>query len=204
MFYHKDNYYIAKCVDEVNGCNFDISIYDGDISQLEKVINMYAEDIEEDKQQIIIDKMNSVFKYVTSETYSSVFKEHIERYNGTSDIYKDVVDRYDLIHNNDKQLLAIEKKNRDIVNLKEDAIALLDEYKKSGNRQILIALVDMYKRDLIPAIEHLRNLKYAHMFVEIIDYDPPVSKLVQHSVSIHSRVFTYGEEPKVMKFVTNV
>jgi len=65
-------------------------------------------------------------------------------------------------------------------------------------------LVEMYKRDLIPAIEHLRNLKYAHMFVEIIDSDPPVSKLVQYSVPIHSRDFTYGEEPKVMKFITNL
>jgi len=203
-FYHKDNYYIAKCGDEVNGCKLDISIYDGDITQLEKVINMYAVDIEEDKQQIIIDKMNSVFKYVTSETYSTVFKDHIESYNDTSDIYKDVVDRYDSIHNDDKQLLAIEKKNRDIINLKEDAVTLLDEYKKTGNRKIITSLVEMYKRDLIPAIEHLRNLKYAHMFVEIIDSDPPVSKLVQYSVPIHSRDFTYGEEPKVMKFITNL
>jgi hypothetical protein len=203
-FYHKDNYYIAKCGDEVNGCKFDISIYDGDIARLEQVISMFSQDIEEDKQQIIIDKMNSVFKYVTPQTYSTVFKEHIDSYNATSDIYKDAIDRYDLINNNAQESIAIEKKTKDIIKLKDDAVTFLDEYKKTGNRKIITSLVEMYKRDLIPAMEHLRSLKYAHMFVDIDDSDPPISKLVQHPHSIHSQDFVFGEEPKVMKFVTNL
>ena len=63
--------------------------------------------------------------------------------------------------------------------------------------------MNIYKRDLIPAIEHLRKLTYAHMFVEIIEDKPPVSKLVQHLISAHSRDFIFGEEPNVLKFVTN-
>ena len=203
LFSHKDKYYSAKCGDVMSPCNFDISIYEGDHTHIEEIINMFSKDMEENKQQIIVDKMNSVFKYIDTESYSTEFKEHIDTYNGSSDIYKETMDRYDSIHNNEEKDLLIEKKTNEIINLKEDANKLLDEYKKTGNRQILITLMEMYKRDLVPTFEHLRNLKYAHMFVEIVDSDPPVSTLVQHLVPAHSRDFIFGEEPKVMKFVTN-
>ena len=203
QFTHKDNYYIAKCGDQSNPCKFDISIYEGDHTNIEEVINMFSEDIEEDKQQIILDKLNSVFKYVDTQSYSSNFKKHIEDYNDTSNIYKETMDRYDSIHNNEEKRLSIEKKTGEIIKIKEDLNKVIDEYKKTGNKRLLTTSMNIYKRDLIPAIEHLRKLTYAHMFVEIIEDKPPVSKLVQHLISAHSRDFIFGEEPNVLKFVTN-
>jgi predicted GTPase len=98
----------------------------------------------------------------------------------------------------------IEKKVAEIHGLKQDAEKLFQEYKKTGTREFLTTFIEMYNRDLVPAIHHLRTLKYAHMYVETDESEPPVSYLRQHLVSAHSRDYTYGEDPKVMKFVTNV
>lgn len=203
LFSHKDNYYSAKCGDQRSPCNLDISIYEGDYTNIEEIINLFSQDMEEDKEQIIIDKMNSIFKYIDSDSYSAQFKEHISIYTETSDVYKETIDRYDAIHNNEEKHLLIDKKTNEIIHIKDDMNKILEEYKKTGNKNLLLTLTHTYKRDLIPAVEHLRNLKYAHMFVEIIESDPPVSVLVQHSVSAHSRDYLFGEEPSVLKFVTN-
>tara|TARA_B100001287_G_scaffold276862_1_gene290271 strand:- start:1796 stop:3202 length:1407 start_codon:yes stop_codon:yes gene_type:complete len=203
QFSYKDKYYIAKCGDEQNSCKLDISIYEGDHTNIEEVINMFSYDIEEDKEQIIIDKMNSIFKYVDAMSYSNEFKQHINDYNDTSDIYKETIDRYDSIYNNKEKELAIERKFDKIANIKEDIHKLLEEYKKTGNNKILKTMIETHKRDLVPAIEELRSLKYAHMYVEVIDSDPPVSKLVQYMVPIHSRDFIFGEDSNVLKFEIN-
>jgi hypothetical protein len=203
LFSHKDKYYSAKCGDDKSPCKLDISIYEGDYTRNEDVINMFSKEIEDDKQQIIVDKLNSVFKYINTETYSSDFKEHIDTYMESSDIYKDAIDRYDSIHNNEETKLMIEKKVAEIHGLKQDSEKLFQEYKKTGTRTFLTTFIEMYNRDLVPAIHHLRTLKYAHMYVEIDESEPPVSCLIQHLVSAHSRDYIFGEEPKVMKFVTN-
>jgi len=203
LFSYKDKYYSAKCGDQRSPCKFDISIYEGDYENIEAVINMFSADIEDDKEQIIIDKMNSIFKYINAESYSTQFKEHIDAYNSTSDIYKETIDRYDAIHNSEEKRLLIEKKMNEIVHIKDDMKKILEEYKKTGNHKLLLTLLQTYKRDIIPAVEHLRNLKYAHMFVEIVESDPPVSILVQHTAPVHSRDFIFGEGPNVLKFVTN-
>jgi len=203
IFSYKDKYYSAKCGDQQSPCKFDISIYEGDHTNIEEVIHMFSEDIEDDKQQIIIDKMNSVFKYIDTASYSEQFKEHINTYNENSEIYKETVDRYDSIYNNEEQRLLVEKKTNEIIKMKEDYNKILDEYKKTGNQKLLKTLMEMHKRDVIPAVEHLRNLTYAHMFVETVESDPPVSTLVQHMVSAHSRDFIFGESSNVLKFVTN-
>lgn len=203
LFTHKDKYYTAKCGDQRSPCKLDISIYEGDHTNIEEVINLFSDDIEEDKEQIIIDKLNSVFKYVNAESYAEDFKEHITNYNETSDIYKETLDRYDLIHNSEEKKLSIEKKTGEIIKIKDDLNKILEEYKKTGNNKLLKTMLATYKRDFIPAIEHLRKLTYAHMFVEITDSEPPVTKLIQYLVPVHARDFIFGEEPNVLKFVTN-
>ena len=204
LFSHKDKYYSAKCGDDKSPCKLDISIFEGDYTRIEEIITLFSKDIEDDKQQIIVDKLNSVFKYINTETYSSDFKKHIDTYMESTDIYKEAIDIYDSIHNSEEKKIMIEKKVAEIHGLKQDAEKLFQEYKKTGTREFLTTFIEMYNRDLVPAIHHLRTLKYAHMYVETDESEPPVSYLRQHLVSAHSRDYTYGEDPKVMKFVTNV
>ena len=81
---------------------------------------------------------------------------------------------------------------------------LVDEYKKTGERQIIGTIISTYNKNLIPVIDKLRTLKYAHMFVDITDSDVPISTLKQYTFPAHSKDFIYGEEPKVVKFVVNI
>ena len=64
----------------------------------------------------------------------------------------------------------------------------------------MIAAVEMYNRDLLPAFENLRLLKYGHMFVETDENN--VSRLFQLHVPVQSNDYIYGEGPKVVKFVS--
>ena len=83
----------------------------------------------------------------------------------------------------------------------ENMKQLMDEFKKTGNRNILISAMEMYNRDLLPAFENLRLLKYGHMFVET-NCENNVSKLIQLPVPVQSNEYIYGEGPKVIHFVS--
>ena len=88
-----------------------------------------------------------------------------------------------------------------IFQIRENIKKLTDEFKETGNRKILIsAKGEMYNRDLLPAFENLRILKYGHMFVETDDNG--ISRLIQLQVPVQSKDYIYGEEPKVVSFVS--
>ena len=87
-----------------------------------------------------------------------------------------------------------------IFQIRENIKQLEDEFKKTGNRKILITAMEMYNRDLLPGYENLRLLKYGHMFVET-DEDN-ISTLLQLPVPIQSSDYVYGEGPKVVHFVS--
>lgn len=70
---------------------------------------------------------------------------------------------------------------------------ILDEYQKTGNREILKTAVQMQKDDLIPKTELLQQLKY-----EVMEMDD--DKLVQRELPLSKLTFSYGEPAHIMKF----
>ena len=106
-----------------------------------------------------------------------------------------------IFHNNFEKKEQVQKKQQQIYDIQENINMLMDEFKKTGNREVLIGCINVYRSDLVPALECLRQLKYGHMYVDINDKVPPHSILVQHLVSAHTKDYIYGQQPKVEHFV---
>ena len=170
---------------------------------MDDLLSMYADDIQADKQEIIVQKMDTLFEYVQKHTSAEQFKKTLEKYNSTSENYKSLLSDYNEAYNNDHHREQIDHKTEEMYKIRDDIRKLLDEYKDSGNREVLIAAVELHVKDLMPAVHNLRLSKYDTMLVEITAEEPYVSTLIQRKVSAYKRDFIYGEEPKVMKFVMN-
>ena len=204
LFYIKDQYYVAKCGAASKPCDLDIQIFTGDYFRLETLLHEFNQSLELDKESIIMSKMDSLFKHVSDESSTRFFEETIKDYKETIELYGDVSEKYDEIYNNSEKKEKLQKQQELFYRIVEDMKKIFYEYKTSGKREILITLVETYKNELIPAVEKLRHLKYAHMYVDIHEGESKVSVLKQYPYPAHSKDYIYGEEPKVVKFVVNV
>ena len=201
LFSQADGNYRAVCGDKSNQCKLDIHIFIGDFTRFDELLTIYNEDIQDNKQTIIEQKMNTLFKYISEDTSAKKFKEEIEKYNNNSNMHKTIIDSYDEIYNNVERETQLNKYTQNIYRIREDIEKLLDEYKKSGNREILITAMDMYVTDLIPKIQQRRLTKYDNVYVETISEDPPVTQLVSNEISTYRKDYVLGNASKVIRFV---
>ena len=198
-----DNRYIASCGDTVKPCDLNIKLYKGEFYSIYDLLNIYLDEIQDDKQKMIVSKMDSIFKYISDQTASKHFDENLERFQETSKLYKEVENDYDEIYNNIENKQQIFRKRDQIYQIMESLDLLKDEYAKTGNRKLLISIAELYQRDLEPAFSNLRLLKYKHNHVDIDDtvVGNPITTLKQLSICPHKKDYIYGEAPKVEKFV---
>ena len=199
-FFIQDNYYMAICGNNTKPCDLNIKLYKGEYISFDYALDTYSSGIQDDKQDIIVTKMNSIFKFIDDDSANVKFEKDLQRFNETSELYKEVLHDYDEIYNNFEKSKQIDRKMEQIFQIRENIKQLEDEFKKTGNRKILITAMEMYNRDLLPAYENLRLLKYGHMFVETDENN--VSTLIQLPVPIQSSDYVYGEGPKVVHFVS--
>jgi len=200
QFFIEDNYYMARCGSTTKPCDLDIKLFKGEYISFDFALETYSSEIQDDKQGIIVTKMDSIFKFIDDNSANTKFEKDLQRFNETSDLYKEVLHDYDEIYNNFEKSKQVDRKMEQIFQIRENMKQLMDEFKKTGNRKVLIAAVEMYNHDLLPAFENLRLLKYGHMFVETDENN--VSRLFQLHVPIQSNDYIYGEGPKVVKFVS--
>lgn len=202
-FDYTDRHYTATCGNKLKPCKLYINLFSGDYLELDGLLDIYREDIQDEKQSMIEQKMNTLFKYISEEVSAKIYVKKVEQYNETSKMYKHNLDTYEKIYNNPIRIQQIEKKTEGIYRIREDIDKLLDEYKKSGNREILIGAMVMYTNDLIPTVKNMRLIKYDNVFMETISDDPSVTKMVSNEVSIVRNDIIVGQDPMVVKFIVD-
>ena len=200
LFYMKDDIYYAMCGDRTKPCDLHIKLYRGGFFQLDEVMQYEEEDIRDKKEQMIILKMNSLFKYISPEDMSRQFKINLEEYNEETALHKQTHIEYDKLYNNLARDTKTRDKQQEVFRIQQDIKNLIEEYSESGNREILVAGVQMQIKDLIPALQNLRWMKYDTMLMED-DEVTGVSTLIQREVSIHHKNYIIGKEAHVITFV---
>jgi len=196
--------YTAVCGDKTKPCALNINIFNGDNFNMMQLLSIYQEDVVDAKNDIIQQKLDTIFHYMDDHKSVNLFKDTLEKYNETSKMYTDLMARYlDLYENEDKKR-QIAKKQEEIFRVQEQLSVLKREYEKTGEKEVLSTLVRTYKEDLLPLVQNIRLLKYDTMTVDTVE-DPEdknnwLSILVQSEVALHKRDFVYGEKPRVVKF----
>ena len=203
IFSLTDNRYKAICGDANNPCNLNIEIYKGEYSNLYDMIDTFKNDIDVTKENIICQKLNTLFDYVSQEKSSAIFKEELENYNRDGYLYKVLLDKHEENYSNEHKIDVIDKKRSRIFMFKEQIKGLLDEYEKTQNREFLKTAMTLQINNLLPETRNLRLLTNEvmelneHKFTNgKIEYN-----LFQYPISLSKTQYEMGEPPRVIKFV---
>ena len=192
--------YIAKCGDNRNPCNFNIKLYAGSYGSLDYLLENFQNYIEDGKDTIMKQKLDTLFNYVSESRSIQLFKTHFEEYTENATFLKQLTDEYNDLHFNEERALKIEKKRGDIFKIQERVNELFQKYKTNENVMVLQDAMTIYKDELRPEMANLRILQYA--LCEMVD-EGLNKKLIRYTNPLEKYDFTFGSFPKVIQFSKN-
>jgi hypothetical protein len=198
----KDNKYTVVCGDAKQPCNLNIQIYSAVFFNFNDMLYNFKEHIEELKQDIIEQKLRTLFNFYSDAVSADIFKRKLEEFNNDNELYKELYEQYNNLHNNAHKKELIEIKNGQINEMMDAIKKILEDIKDADKdkRELLKTAMDIQVNNLIPEIINLRRLKYEIM--EVNNLDKGVSVLFQNEHSLSKIVYSSDEPSKVVKYVT--
>jgi hypothetical protein len=196
---------IAICGDKQNPCILNIEIFKGFMTNINYLLNLYKEDIDFLKDSIIKQKLDTLFDYINEAQTAQTFKKGLDAYNGDSVIYKEVLEKYNSLYENQYKMDLIADKNGQIFRLIEKSRGFLDEYKKTQNPEFLKMAIELNIKEIVPEIQNLRTLKNEVMEVNVEtdkDENQKIFTLFTYPVLLSKIDYNNGEPQRVVKFVT--
>jgi hypothetical protein len=202
VFKHRKQRYIAYCGDTEAPCPLKIELFRGEYLNNEELLYNFREQVYELKESIIEKKMDSLFGYVDEATSVKEFKELIEKYHLDSSGYKDMMDTWDSMYYSDLKKELVKGKVQVIHELKSAMNTQREEYEKTGNKELIHSIMDVYNKEYLPEVHNLRRLNYEMMEVvsNYADIDSIESTLVQRVAAIQKVDFLTKEVPRVIQF----
>lgn len=206
IFSKNEERYEAVCGDINNPCSLDIQIFPGSLTQFQVLFDIFKEDIDTVKDNIIKQKLDTLFNYTSEEQSVSLFKKELKVYNENSTMYKTYLDKYNELYNNEERDNIVKKKQTHMFTMIEASRNLVEEYNKTNNYEFLKSAVDLQIRKIIPEARNIRMLK--HPIMEMVRSDEsletpghlPVYTLFQRPASIAQLDYAAGEQQRVIKF----
>ena len=207
VFTVKDNKYIALCGNMETPCNLNIQIFCGYCFNRESILYSYQEILNNSKESIIQQKLDTLFNYISESQSAKIFKKEFDNYTRFAQLYKDFLSEWEDIYKNMHRSELFTLKQNEIYELLERIQSILNEYKQTDNPELLRAAVELQVDELIPKIEFLRKIKYEIMEMEEDNCDS-VSKtcdarLVQRETPLSKIDYSLAsaEPSHVIKFV---
>jgi hypothetical protein len=197
LFTNEGRNYLARCGDAKNPCNLDIKIFAGEYGLLDNFLNTFQREIQDTKEEIIKQKLDTLFNYIGEREAISLFKKKLEEYTEINTFLKELVDEYTMLNFNEERKEKVEKKIAHIGMIQERFNDLIKKYNESDNRELLKDAMTVYINDIKPEMDNLQMMKYETMEInkEGSDY-----VMFQKEYRLDKLDFTFGSYPKVLKF----
>jgi hypothetical protein len=200
---NEDRHLIAKCGDHSNPCPLNIDINLGTILSYEYSLEIDKEIILDHKKDIIKDKNNLMFGYISSKTA-------IDRFDK---LKVEMISSIDMLETTNKEYLNItnnlEKKEK-IIELQQQVYGIINsiniyikQYESSNNPALINDAVTLYTEELLGKITELNMLNFAYKAVEY-NVDSNTYTLVKKQYSVEEMEINIGADNKVISFVTGV
>jgi hypothetical protein len=197
LFSNEGRNYLARCGDAKNPCNLDIKIFAGEFGLLDHLLKSFQEDIQDKKQAIIKQKLDTLFNYIGEREAISLFKQQLEEYTEVNMFLKELVDEYTVLNFNEERKEKVQKKLEHIGTIQERFNDLIEKYNESDNRELLKDAMTVYVNDIKPEMENLQIMKYETME---INKEGSNYVMFQKEYRLDKLDFTFGSYPKVLKF----
>lgn len=200
LFSNHARTYAARCGDAKTPCNLDIQIYAGEYGNITNLLTYFLNDIQDNKEEIIKQKLDTLFNYITEKNAITIFKTQLENYTEIKTYLKELNDEYMNIYFNEERKEKMQKKIEHIGEIQERFNDFIRKYKHSDNRELLKDAMNIYVNEIKPEMNNLQMLKYETM--EIVNKNEDYV-LYQKEYQLSKLDFTFGSHPKVIKFRSN-
>jgi hypothetical protein len=198
IFSIKNNRYMAICGDKTQPCKLNIELFRGEYQKTEIMLSIFDEAIKEIKDDIIRNKLNTLFDYSGEKESLSKFKKLMDLYNTDGELYKQYNDEYnEKFFNTTKEELR-KKKMEKIYKYKEEIVGFSQEYEKTQNREFLVLAIEKMTKELYPEINNLRLLENEIMELYYDDKEE-VYTIFKYPVALSKIESCIGEPYRVIK-----
>jgi hypothetical protein len=197
IFSNEGRTYLARCGDAKNPCNLDIKIYAGEFGLLDNFVTSFQNEFQDSKENIIKQKLDTLFNYIGEREAITIFKHYLEEYTEVNTFLKDLMNQYTILNFNEERKEKVQKKMEHIGAIQERFNDLIEKYNDSDNRELLKDAMTVYVNDIKPEMENLQMMKYETMEInkEGNDY-----VMFQKEYRLEKLDMTFGSYPKVLKF----
>jgi hypothetical protein len=186
----------AQCGDRSSPCPLNIEINLGHFLLLEDFLKIDEKDISTLKMNIIKDKNDLIFGYITTEQALEKFEQSKEDLQNYTSSYELTLDKYmNVVHNKEKleEIKKLEKEiQANILHIKE---ALHGKLTQNSAHDVVV----FQTKEMVPRIEQCREKKYKYSAVECMNDG---CFLIQKEVTIDQLETNFSEnDPGVISLV---
>lgn len=182
----------AVCGDKENPCPFNIKINLAETHDLRSLIKEEEEELKKHKQNIIMDKNDFLFGYITSEQAVKRFEEIREKVVTATENSQYFLTLFNVITDSSKKREVLDKVKTELYTNIENIKKMITDYDKTQNKQFITDAVEIYVNDMTPRLKKLMATKYAKSYVDYMD--DGTYKLVQLPYSIEKLEFVLGDQ----------
>jgi hypothetical protein len=197
IFEQTQEQYVAICGSKTAPCGLKIELFRGGYDNLEWLIDLHEETIEKMKTEMMCLMLDTLFHYISEEKSVKMFTQKLGDYNSDGGFYKKLVEKYRDLHDNEYKHELRKQKIDKIYKLKYAMGELRNEYAQTGNREVLHAIMRIYKEEYMPEVLNLRQLD--HEVMEMVSVDNRF-KLFQRDTKMSSLDYLFGKPPAVKTF----
>ena len=176
---------IAKCGDKINPCPLNIVINLGYIINLDKELVNDEKSISDVKREIIFDKNDLLFGYITSKEAVEKFDDIKESFATTSSNYEFLMQTFNEIVDNKEKKEELKTQEAEAQLMFDNIKRMMKDFERTQDVQFVNDVVELYVRELTPKLNAIMKQKYA---LSLVDYDESdgVYKLIQMPISVES------------------
>jgi len=199
FFSGKDYKYTAYCGNSNSPCGWKIIIHRGEFYPLRETMQEMMSNLEDTKQNIIIQKMDTLFNYIKDDTSVELFKKQLDFYKTNSEL----VDKYRTQYHS----IYFNSENREIILLKKKQIEMklmeMREHLENDNR---IEAIRVQYEEIQPLAKYIQSLTYPNMEMVYFNkneeaewhYEPSEFLLSQYQINHeeHPSVEQFGKRSK--------
>jgi len=164
-----DRSLVAKCGDKSSPCPLNIVIDLGYIVNLSNELRNDEKTISQVKNEIILDKNNLLFGYITSKEAVYKFDDIKESYATTSTNYEFFLQIFNDIVDNKERKEELKKDEMEAQLMVDNIKKMMKDFERTQNVQFVNDVVELYVKEMTPKLKDIMKNKYATSSVEYDD-----------------------------------
>jgi hypothetical protein len=185
-FSKKGSTYHAHCgIGDKRNCSFEIELFAGDHENLDDLVITANRDFENEKQELVQQKMETLFGWIDNKTSATKFKERLEAYV-QNNMYIDILmNLYRETHSSPSRQELIDRQIHQIAEIKIQIQEVLKEYNADMlNKELLQQAMEIHVKELMPELAKLQKLR------NVVQEVNPVYEMVEGFMGQQSNQLT--------------